>query len=70
MALALTLRKDEVLCIGPDIRIRYVKLGTGQARIIIHAPQDLRISRIDLDEHAEDSRFIPGTLARKPQTQT
>ncbi len=57
--LVLSRRMNEDIFIGPDIRIRVIKIGTEEVRLGIDAPRDQKILRGELqdrDAEQQDSQ--------------
>lgn len=48
MALVLTRRIGEVLCIGDDVTVTVVSINRGQVRLAIQAPQSVSVDREEI----------------------
>ena len=58
--LVLTRKSGESIWIGDDIEVKIIKMGGGQARIGVNAPDDVVILRGELRERADLPS--PGTI--------
>lgn len=50
MALVLTRRVDETICIGDDITITVLGINRSQVRVAVAAPKDMPVHRLEIAE--------------------